>query len=164
MRAATSGAWGFCSTPCWQGERRRWSTPSRVSLSCPSFMFPFSRPFFFTSFTPFANGPEDTPDEILNRIGNGHFSLGGGNWDTVSDAAKVGKRRVCLCSREPAWVLFSCYVKLTSSSLPVGPCVKDAPRGPPPKTDGQAGPQASLDRPQRQTSQQPAAAPRPQTG
>ncbi|CAG10441.1 unnamed protein product, partial [Tetraodon nigroviridis] len=39
-------------------------------------------------FTPFANGPEDTPDEILNRIGNGHFSLGGGNWDTVSDAAK----------------------------------------------------------------------------
>lgn len=43
----------------------------------------------FTSFTPFANGPEDTPDEILNRIGNGHFSLGGGNWETMSDAAKV---------------------------------------------------------------------------
>lgn len=41
------------------------------------------------SFTPFANGPEDTPNEILNRIGNGHFSLAGGNWDTVSDAAKV---------------------------------------------------------------------------
>uniref|UniRef100_A0A674PRD3 non-specific serine/threonine protein kinase n=1 Tax=Takifugu rubripes TaxID=31033 RepID=A0A674PRD3_TAKRU len=39
-------------------------------------------------FTPFANGPEDTPDEILNRIGNGHFSLGGGNWETMSDAAK----------------------------------------------------------------------------
>uniref|UniRef100_A0A8C4GEY5 non-specific serine/threonine protein kinase n=1 Tax=Dicentrarchus labrax TaxID=13489 RepID=A0A8C4GEY5_DICLA len=39
-------------------------------------------------FTPFANGPEDTPNEILNRIGNGHFSLNGGNWDTVSDAAK----------------------------------------------------------------------------
>uniref|UniRef100_A0A665W6M4 non-specific serine/threonine protein kinase n=1 Tax=Echeneis naucrates TaxID=173247 RepID=A0A665W6M4_ECHNA len=39
-------------------------------------------------FTPFANGPEDTPNEILNRIGNGHFSLTGGNWDTVSDAAK----------------------------------------------------------------------------
>ena len=42
-----------------------------------------------TSFTPFANGPEDTPNEILNRIGNGSFSLTGGNWDTVSDAAKV---------------------------------------------------------------------------
>ncbi|XP_071353671.1 ribosomal protein S6 kinase alpha-1 isoform X1 [Trachinotus anak] len=39
-------------------------------------------------FTPFANGPEDTPNEILNRIGHGHFSLTGGNWDTVSDAAK----------------------------------------------------------------------------
>lgn len=39
-------------------------------------------------FTPFANGPEDTPNEILNRIGHGHFSLTGGNWDSVSDAAK----------------------------------------------------------------------------
>ncbi|XP_032403348.1 ribosomal protein S6 kinase alpha-1 isoform X1 [Xiphophorus hellerii] len=39
-------------------------------------------------FTPFANGPEDTPNEILGRIGSGHFSLAGGNWDTVSDAAK----------------------------------------------------------------------------
>lgn len=46
--------------------------------------------FSSTSFTPFANGPEDTPNEILNRIGHGHFSLTGGNWDTVSDAAKVG--------------------------------------------------------------------------
>uniref|UniRef100_A0A665W5Q0 non-specific serine/threonine protein kinase n=1 Tax=Echeneis naucrates TaxID=173247 RepID=A0A665W5Q0_ECHNA len=43
---------------------------------------------FCFAFTPFANGPEDTPNEILNRIGNGHFSLTGGNWDTVSDAAK----------------------------------------------------------------------------
>uniref|UniRef100_A0A8D3BQD3 Ribosomal protein S6 kinase n=1 Tax=Scophthalmus maximus TaxID=52904 RepID=A0A8D3BQD3_SCOMX len=39
-------------------------------------------------FTPFANGPEDTPNEILSRIGSGHFSLTGGNWDTVSEAAK----------------------------------------------------------------------------
>uniref|UniRef100_A0A4W5NHE0 non-specific serine/threonine protein kinase n=1 Tax=Hucho hucho TaxID=62062 RepID=A0A4W5NHE0_9TELE len=39
-------------------------------------------------FTPFANGPEDTPDEILSRIGSGHFALTGGNWDAVSDAAK----------------------------------------------------------------------------
>ncbi|XP_047197700.1 ribosomal protein S6 kinase alpha-1 isoform X1 [Hippoglossus stenolepis] len=39
-------------------------------------------------FTPFANGPEDTPNEILSRIGSGRFSLIGGNWDTVSDAAK----------------------------------------------------------------------------
>ncbi|XP_065144320.2 ribosomal protein S6 kinase alpha-1 isoform X1 [Paramisgurnus dabryanus] len=39
-------------------------------------------------FTPFANGPEDTPEEILGRIGSGHFTLKGGNWDAVSDAAK----------------------------------------------------------------------------
>uniref|UniRef100_A0A8C1PN97 Ribosomal protein S6 kinase n=1 Tax=Cyprinus carpio TaxID=7962 RepID=A0A8C1PN97_CYPCA len=39
-------------------------------------------------FTPFANGPEDTPEEILSRIGSGHFILTGGNWDAVSDAAK----------------------------------------------------------------------------
>lgn len=58
-----------------------------VSLILTKFFVCFF--FFFTSFTPFANGPEDTPNEILNRIGNGHFSLNGGNWDTVSDAAKV---------------------------------------------------------------------------
>ncbi|KAH1165215.1 hypothetical protein KIL84_022774 [Mauremys mutica] len=40
-------------------------------------------------YTPFANGPNDTPEEILLRIGSGKFSLSGGNWDTVSDAAKV---------------------------------------------------------------------------
>ncbi|KAG8144458.1 hypothetical protein E2320_012968 [Naja naja] len=39
-------------------------------------------------YTPFANGPNDTPEEILLRIGSGKFSLNGGNWDTVSDAAK----------------------------------------------------------------------------
>ncbi|XP_071981929.1 ribosomal protein S6 kinase alpha-6 isoform X1 [Engystomops pustulosus] len=39
-------------------------------------------------YTPFANGPNDTPEEILLRIGSGNFSLSGGNWDTVSDAAK----------------------------------------------------------------------------
>lgn len=41
------------------------------------------------SFTPFANGPDDTPEEILARIGSGKYALSGGNWDTVSDAAKV---------------------------------------------------------------------------
>ncbi|XP_052007581.1 ribosomal protein S6 kinase alpha-2 [Xyrauchen texanus] len=39
-------------------------------------------------FTPFANGPNDTPEEILARIGSGKFALSGGNWDTVSDEAK----------------------------------------------------------------------------
>uniref|UniRef100_A0A8C6KSR2 non-specific serine/threonine protein kinase n=1 Tax=Nothobranchius furzeri TaxID=105023 RepID=A0A8C6KSR2_NOTFU len=39
-------------------------------------------------YTPFANGPNDTPEEILLRIGSGKFSLTGGNWDTVSDSSK----------------------------------------------------------------------------
>ncbi|KAG9333557.1 hypothetical protein JZ751_011394, partial [Albula glossodonta] len=39
-------------------------------------------------FTPFANGPEDTPDDILSRIGSGRFTLKGGNWDAISESAK----------------------------------------------------------------------------
>ncbi|XP_057557180.1 ribosomal protein S6 kinase alpha-1 isoform X6 [Hippopotamus amphibius kiboko] len=39
-------------------------------------------------YTPFANGPSDTPEEILTRIGSGKFTLSGGNWNTVSDTAK----------------------------------------------------------------------------
>uniref|UniRef100_A0A670I682 Ribosomal protein S6 kinase n=1 Tax=Podarcis muralis TaxID=64176 RepID=A0A670I682_PODMU len=39
-------------------------------------------------FTPFANGPDDTPEEILARIGSGKYALTGGNWDSISDAAK----------------------------------------------------------------------------
>ncbi|XP_018592886.1 ribosomal protein S6 kinase alpha-6-like isoform X4 [Scleropages formosus] len=39
-------------------------------------------------YTPFANGPTDTPEEILQRIGSGKFSLSGGNWDCVSDTSK----------------------------------------------------------------------------
>lgn len=41
------------------------------------------------SYTPFANGPDDTPEEILARIGSGKFSLSGGYWNTVSDTAKA---------------------------------------------------------------------------
>ncbi|XP_078265587.1 ribosomal protein S6 kinase alpha-3-like isoform X1 [Rhinoraja longicauda] len=42
-----------------------------------------------TGYTPFANGPDDTPEEILARIGSGKFSLTGGYWNTVSDVAKA---------------------------------------------------------------------------
>ncbi|NWW11472.1 KS6A3 kinase, partial [Oreocharis arfaki] len=42
-----------------------------------------------TGYTPFANGPDDTPEEILARIGSGEFSLSGGYWNTVSDTAKA---------------------------------------------------------------------------
>ncbi|CAB1316036.1 unnamed protein product [Coregonus sp. 'balchen'] len=41
-----------------------------------------------TGFTPFANGPEDTPEEVLARIGSGKFSLKGGYWNSVSAEAK----------------------------------------------------------------------------
>lgn len=85
MKDVTSGVWESCCTPCWPGEYQHFILG-----------FSFWLPFLLTrlsvsstSFTPFANGPEDTPNEILNRIGNGHFSLTAGNWDTVSDAAKV---------------------------------------------------------------------------
>jgi len=38
--------------------------------------------------TPFATGPEDTPKQILARIGEGKIPLNGGNWDAVSPSAK----------------------------------------------------------------------------
>ncbi|XP_074662868.1 ribosomal protein S6 kinase alpha-3-like isoform X2 [Tubulanus polymorphus] len=38
--------------------------------------------------TPFASGPNDTPNEILERIGGGNLILSGGNWESVSDGAK----------------------------------------------------------------------------
>lgn len=44
---------------------------------------------WLNSYTPFANGPDDTPEEILARIGSGKFSLSGGYWNSVSDTAKA---------------------------------------------------------------------------
>ncbi|KFO97693.1 Ribosomal protein S6 kinase alpha-3, partial [Calypte anna] len=44
-----------------------------------------------TGYTPFANGPDDTPEEILARIGSGKFSLSGGYWNTVSETAKASR-------------------------------------------------------------------------
>lgn len=74
---------------CWQWDSDSDSqdfTNFLQFLSNKVFLFVF---FSLTSYTPFANGPNDTPEEILVRIGSGKFSLSGGNWDTVSDAAKV---------------------------------------------------------------------------
>lgn len=48
-------------------------------------------------FTPFANGPDDTPEEILARIGSGEYALSGGNWDSISDAAKVSQAQRPRC-------------------------------------------------------------------
>ena len=38
--------------------------------------------------TPFAAGPEDQPEVILERIGVGAVVMSGGTWDTVTDLAK----------------------------------------------------------------------------
>jgi hypothetical protein len=51
-------------------------------------------PYFIYRHTPFANGPNDTPNDILSRIGVGKFKLSGGNWDSVSEAAKVITKHV----------------------------------------------------------------------
>ncbi|KAM7181721.1 ribosomal protein S6 kinase alpha-3 isoform 1-T1 [Macrochelys suwanniensis] len=57
-----------------------------------------------TGYTPFANGPDDTPEEILARIGSGKFSLTGGYWNSVSVTAKASIFNILsfLCMR---WIL-----------------------------------------------------------
>jgi len=38
--------------------------------------------------TPFATGPEDSPEDILQRIGKGQYDMDSGNWQSVSNIAK----------------------------------------------------------------------------
>lgn len=47
----------------------------------------------FPSFSPFAGSSEDTAEEILAQIGSGKVCVTGGNWELVSDAAKVKKKK-----------------------------------------------------------------------
>lgn len=103
MKAATSGAWASCCTPCWQGEATLpvapappggsadgdIAVPAGSSTKGAQAEGADSPCGFFSRYTPFANGPSDTPEEILSRIGSGKFTLSGGNWNTVSDTAKV---------------------------------------------------------------------------
>jgi len=51
-------------------------------------LFLLASPFNVLSCTPFATGPEDTPQQILARIGEGKVPLSGGNWDSISASAK----------------------------------------------------------------------------
>ena len=63
------------------------------------------------SHTPFANGPNDTPNDILSRIGEGKFTLSGGNWDSVSPAAKVNTAiQLAVQLRVKKKTLFSLWV------------------------------------------------------
>lgn len=48
----------------------------------------------FFSFSPFASSSEDTAEEILAQIGSGKVCVTGGNWELVSDSAKV-KKKMC---------------------------------------------------------------------
>lgn len=48
----------------------------------------------FASFSPFASSSEDTAEEILAQIGSGNVCVSGGNWELVSDAAKVEKKNL----------------------------------------------------------------------
>jgi p90 ribosomal S6 kinase len=50
--------------------------------------------------TPFASGPEDTPEDILSRIGQGKYNVNTGNWITVSQEAKDLVR--CMLELDPA--------------------------------------------------------------
>ncbi|XP_077977201.1 ribosomal protein S6 kinase alpha-3-like isoform X2 [Glandiceps talaboti] len=45
-------------------------------------------------YTPFAHGPDDTPKDILTRIGEGKFSMQGNIWDHISPMAKDLTRRM----------------------------------------------------------------------
>uniref|UniRef100_A0A8R1DPG9 Non-specific serine/threonine protein kinase n=2 Tax=Caenorhabditis japonica TaxID=281687 RepID=A0A8R1DPG9_CAEJA len=47
-----------------------------------------------TGFTPFAMGPNDTPDQILQRVGDGKISMNQPVWGTISDDAKDLIRRM----------------------------------------------------------------------
>ena len=49
-------------------------------------------PFLFCSTAPFANGPSDSPEVILKRIGEGNLDLETGNWASVSREAKVSEQ------------------------------------------------------------------------
>lgn len=102
MPPVISGVWEFSCTPCWRGES---SSFTHLCYNSPQIGYKLNLSFsqlnsrnqavtmclffFFSRYTPFANGPNDTPEEILLRIGSGKFSLTGGNWDTVSDTSKV---------------------------------------------------------------------------
>jgi len=44
--------------------------------------------FFYDRQTPYAQGPEDSPEKILARIDQGTLDLTSGNWRNISPAAK----------------------------------------------------------------------------
>ena len=72
--------------------------------------------------TPFATGPDDTPSEILKRIGEGDLGLNTGQWSTVSVEAKVSLIDAIMEEELDSWVEIVIWLFL-------GFGVKNAPRG-----------------------------------
>ena len=73
-------------------SRAVWNSKIRYTCEILSFSFYTNYKYFFlhpVRRTPFATGPEDRPEIILQRIGEGSISLTGGTWDNVTDVAKV---------------------------------------------------------------------------
>lgn len=108
---------------------------------------------FSCSFTPFANGPDDTPEEILARIGSGKFSLTGGYWTSVSNEAKVrnqqGSPHLLEEKRVKGSREYVPSVLIVRVSFLSGPGLQDAPRGPPPPANGGPGAATPLGDPPR---------------
>ncbi len=109
---------------------------------------------FLYRYTPFANGPNDTPEEILLRIGSGKFSLSGGNWDSVSDSSKVDTIHhhswvnMYIWCRRPVsgWLLKPRRSRYWALVLFAGSAVSYAACGPSPAVLGWTGTQTIVDR------------------
>ncbi|XP_060230313.1 ribosomal protein S6 kinase alpha-6 isoform X2 [Meriones unguiculatus] len=76
---------GLLLTPCYTAN---FVAPEGYDAACDIWSLGVLFYTMLAGYTPFSNGPNDTPEEILLRIGNGKFSLSGGNWDNISDEAK----------------------------------------------------------------------------
>uniref|UniRef100_A0A7N4NV52 non-specific serine/threonine protein kinase n=1 Tax=Sarcophilus harrisii TaxID=9305 RepID=A0A7N4NV52_SARHA len=77
---------GLLMTPCYTAN---FVAPEvRLCEGCDIWSLGILLYTMLAGYTPFANGPSDTPEEILTRIGGGKFTLSGGNWDTISETAK----------------------------------------------------------------------------
>ncbi|XP_050998365.1 ribosomal protein S6 kinase alpha-6 isoform X2 [Acomys russatus] len=76
---------GLLLTPCYTAN---FVAPEGYDAACDIWSLGVLLYTMLAGYTPFSNGPNDTPEEILLHIGNGEFSLSGGIWDNISDGAK----------------------------------------------------------------------------
>ncbi|KAH7726828.1 ribosomal protein S6 kinase 2 alpha-like protein [Aphelenchoides avenae] len=81
---------GLLMTPCYTAAFAAPEVLKRqgYDMSCDVWSLGVLLYTMLSGETPFATGTADKPNDILSRIGEGRFSLTGGNWDRVSDLAK----------------------------------------------------------------------------